>query len=56
VHPDKSGLPSGTIEPTVPDIERHGRLLAIAGVMFYTGASVSHTCYHIPPNSATYSL
>ena len=32
-------------EPTMPDVERHGRLLAIAGAVFYTEASVSHTVH-----------
>jgi len=32
-------------EPTVPDIEWHGRLFAIAGVLSYARAGVSHTLY-----------
>jgi hypothetical protein len=32
-------------EPTVPDIEWHSRLFAIAGVMSYVRTGVSHTLY-----------
>jgi hypothetical protein len=30
-------------EPTVPDIEWHGRLFVIAGVLSYVRTAVSHT-------------
>ena len=36
-------------EPPVLDIEWHGRLFAIPGVLSYARTGVSHTRYHIPP-------